>query len=108
MHSHAGGYNAGPTSFDDEPPLLEGNKLNNRLFFFFFVIFPHHLKSSTELGINFEHIWKKTLVVLNPLRTKNVDSHIMDDTDMAGPLLFVLMLGCALLLVRFEDSVSLL
>jgi len=60
------------TSFDDEPPLLE------------------------ELGINFEHIRGKSLAVLNPL--KRIDSHIMDDTDLAGPLFFALMLGVFLLL----------
>lgn len=60
------------TDFDDEPPLLE------------------------ELGINFEHIWLKTLSVLNPF--KLTDSHIMDDTDLTGPLLFCLAFGGFLLL----------
>jgi len=60
------------TSFEDEPPLLE------------------------ELGINFDHIRTKSLSVLNPL--KKMDSHIMDDTDLAGPLFFALMLGVFLLL----------
>lgn len=60
------------TDFDDEPPLLE------------------------ELGINFEHIWQKTLSVLNPL--KATDPHIMDDTDLTGPLLFCLAFGGFLLL----------
>lgn len=60
------------TDFDDEPPLLE------------------------ELGINFDHIWQKTLSVFNPL--KATDSHIMDDTDLAGPLLFCLAFGGFLLL----------
>lgn len=60
------------TDFDDEPPLLE------------------------ELGINFEHIWQKTLSVLNPLKV--TDSHIMDDTDLTGPLLFCLAFGGFLLL----------
>ena len=58
--------------FDNEPPLLE------------------------ELGFNFDHIWEKTLSVLNPL--KETDSHIMDDTDLAGPLLFCLAFGGILLL----------
>lgn len=49
-----------------------------------------------ELGINFGHIRQKTMTVLNPL--KAVDSHIMDDSDLAGPILFCLMLGTALLL----------
>ncbi|XP_031557064.1 protein YIPF5-like [Actinia tenebrosa] len=60
------------TSFEDEPPLLE------------------------ELGINFEHIWQKTLSVLNPLQ--QIESNIMDDTDLAGPLVFCLAFGGFLLL----------
>ena len=50
-----------------------------------------------ELGINFAHIRTKSLSVLNPL--KRIDSHIMDDTDLAGPLFFALMMGVSLLLV---------
>lgn len=80
----------GTGGFDDEPPLLE------------------------ELGINFQHIrakvsfldrhmlmlriWTinidiniKSMAVLNPF--KPVASNIMDDADMAGPLLFILMFG---------------
>lgn len=60
------------SSFEDEPPLLE------------------------ELGINFDHIWEKTKSVLNPF--KETDSHIMDDTDLAGPLVFCLAFGGLLLL----------
>ncbi|XP_020610085.1 protein YIPF5-like [Orbicella faveolata] len=60
------------TSFEDEPPLLE------------------------ELGINFEHIWQKTLSVLNPLQ--HTEANIMDDTDLAGPLVFCLAFGGCLLL----------
>ncbi|KAJ3008566.1 hypothetical protein HKX48_008454 [Thoreauomyces humboldtii] len=58
--------------FADEPPLLE------------------------ELGINFGHIRQKGMTVLNPLR--QVDVHIMDDTDLAGPILFCLAFGGFLLL----------
>jgi hypothetical protein len=36
------------------------------------------------------------LAVLNPLKT--VDKNIMDDTDLAGPLLFCLIFGVSLLL----------
>ncbi|KXJ22429.1 protein YIPF5 [Exaiptasia diaphana] len=60
------------TTFGDEPPLLE------------------------ELGINFEHIWLKTLSVINPLQP--TDANIMDDTDLAGPLVFCLAFGGFLLL----------
>ncbi|XP_053107467.1 protein YIPF7 isoform X4 [Hemicordylus capensis] len=59
-------------SFDEEPPLLE------------------------ELGINFDHIWQKTLTVLNP--TKPADGSIMNETDLTGPLVFCLALGATLLL----------
>ncbi|RHZ44809.1 hypothetical protein Glove_709g58 [Diversispora epigaea] len=62
----------GTGGFADEPPLLE------------------------ELGINFDHIKTKSLAVLNPL--KSVDKNIMDDTDLAGPLLFCLIFGVCLLL----------
>ncbi|XP_066488121.1 protein YIPF7 isoform X1 [Tiliqua scincoides] len=59
-------------SFDEEPPLLE------------------------ELGINFDHIWQKTLTVLNPM--KPADGSIMNETDLTGPLVFCLALGATLLL----------
>ncbi|XP_045672024.1 protein YIPF7 isoform X3 [Ursus americanus] len=59
-------------SFDEEPPLLE------------------------ELGISFDHIWQKTLTVLNPL--KPADGSIMNETDLTGPILFCITLGAALLL----------
>lgn len=58
--------------FDDEPPLLE------------------------ELGINPDHIFQKTLAVLNPLR--ETDASILQDTDLAGPLAFILAFGGFLLL----------
>eukprot|EP00127_Corallochytrium_limacisporum_P005250 Clim_evm67s201 gene=Clim_evmTU67s201 len=57
---------------DDEPPLLE------------------------ELGINFEHILDKTKLALNPM--KPVQQNIMDDTDLAGPLVFCLAFGASLML----------
>jgi hypothetical protein len=62
----------GETNFEDEPPLME------------------------ELGINFEHIYQKTLSVLNPF--KHPDADIMKDTDLAGPLVFCLAFGGFLLL----------
>lgn len=58
---------------DDEPPLLE------------------------ELGINFDHIFKKTKTVLNPFATP--DLSILDDVDLAGPLVFCLAFACSLLLL---------
>lgn len=58
--------------FEDEPPLLE------------------------ELGINFDHIYKKTLAVLNPFT--DTDASIVNETDLTGPLCFCLALGATLLL----------
>lgn len=59
-------------NFEDEPPLLE------------------------ELGINFDHIWQKTVAVLNPL--KDTDASILQETDLTGPLVFCLCFGAFLLL----------
>ncbi|NXO45354.1 YIPF5 protein, partial [Locustella ochotensis] len=60
------------SNFEDEPPLLE------------------------ELGINFDHIWQKTLTVLHPLKV--ADGNIMNETDLAGPMVFCLAFGATLLL----------
>ncbi|KAI8851588.1 hypothetical protein BC829DRAFT_386409 [Chytridium lagenaria] len=57
--------------YADEPPLLE------------------------ELGINFSHIISKAMVVLNPF--KPLDKNLMDDTDLAGPLIFCFLFGGFLL-----------
>ncbi|KAK5169869.1 uncharacterized protein LTR77_005847 [Saxophila tyrrhenica] len=62
----------GTEGYEGEPPLLE------------------------ELGVNFEHIWTKTLTVLNPMA--RIDNHIMDDADLAGPFLFCALFGTFLLL----------
>ncbi|KAK4039073.1 hypothetical protein C8A01DRAFT_36973 [Parachaetomium inaequale] len=58
--------------YQDEPPLLE------------------------ELGVNVGHIGAKTLAVLNPF--SRIDQHLMDDSDLAGPLFFFLLYGTFLLL----------
>ena len=50
-----------------------------------------------ELGINFDHIFKKTKLVLNPFTTP--DLSILDDVDLAGPLVFCLAFACSLLLL---------
>lgn len=63
----------GASGYPNEPPLLE------------------------ELGINFSHIKGKTLTVLNPFN-KNISPDIMKDSDLAGPILFVLLFGILLLL----------
>jgi len=72
MGGSIGDTSAGKIDFENEPPLLE------------------------ELGINFSHITQKTLAVLIP--TKTLQQEIMEDTDMAGPLFFCLLLGFCLLL----------
>lgn len=66
------GSNADPNSFEDEPPLLE------------------------ELGINLTHIRVKTLAVLNPM--SKLEPEVIGDRDLAGPLMFCLLLGGFLLL----------
>jgi len=48
-----------------------------------------------ELGVDFPKIQSKTLAVLNPFRP--IDGHIMDDSDLAGPILFFLLFGTFLL-----------
>uniref|UniRef100_A0A131XKQ0 Protein YIPF n=1 Tax=Hyalomma excavatum TaxID=257692 RepID=A0A131XKQ0_9ACAR len=58
--------------FENEPPLLE------------------------ELGINFDHILQKTVAVLNPM--KDPDAAILQESDLAGPLVFCLAFGGFLLL----------
>jgi hypothetical protein len=70
----AGGV--GPTSvdeFENEPPLLE------------------------ELGINFKHIYRKTVCVLNPFAKPH--ESIINDEDLAGPLVFCIAYGFSLLLM---------
>lgn len=61
----------GTEGYDGEPPLLE------------------------ELGVNFGHIKTKTLAVLNPMA--RIDQHIMDDSDLAGPLLFCVLFSVFLI-----------
>jgi len=65
-----GGFGSSP--FDDEPPLLE------------------------ELGINFKDIWTRTLAVSLPFRT--MPTLAEDDADLAGPLVFCMLLGTCLLM----------
>jgi len=48
-----------------------------------------------ELGINFDHIVRKTMSVLQP--NKRITDDLAEDSDLAGPLCFALMLGSCLL-----------
>ena len=67
-------YKAGSAQdFENEPPLLE------------------------ELGINFDHIFKKTKSVLNPFAKPH--ESIIHDEDLAGPLVFCIAYGFSLLLM---------
>lgn len=93
------------SSFEDEPPLLEGDAPRSC---FVFVV-PRRLNIfgwffALELGINFDHIKSKTMAVLNP--RKPIHSQLMQDTDLAGPLFFCLLLGFCLLLVRYRCHCS--
>lgn len=45
---------------------------------------------------------RQTLTVLNPLA--RIDQHIMDDSDLAGPILFFLLFGTFLLLVSIPQT----
>lgn len=64
-----GGRVGGLDDYDDEnePPLLE------------------------ELGVRFDHIYEKTQSVMLPY--KKLSEHLLDDADLAGPLMFCLALG---------------
>jgi len=69
--------NDGDDDFDNEPPLME------------------------ELGINMQHILLKTKAVVLPFSRFGVDQkEVMheDDNDLAGPLVFALLLGGELML----------
>ncbi|XP_072221749.1 protein YIPF5-like [Leuresthes tenuis] len=63
---------AGSESPEEEPPLL------------------------VELGVDFDHMWQKTLTVLNPF--KPADGSIMNESDMTGPVLFCIALGVMLMM----------
>ena len=69
--SSPGGNTYGKSDGEIEPPLLE------------------------ELGINFDHIKQKVISTLNPRRS--IDN-IIDDADLAGPLIFCVALGVLLVL----------
>lgn len=59
--------------------------------------------SSIELGIDFSHILNKILVVINP--RKRIDSVLVNDADLTGPILFCFILSVFMLLVSvFELS----
>ncbi len=69
-------YTYNPDDFADEPPLLE------------------------ELGINISHIQTKSLAVILPVRYAKtaINENLMEDADMAGPIVFGILLALELLL----------
>eukprot|EP01004_Peranema_trichophorum_P008223 NODE_6979_length_821_cov_153.683381_g6378_i0.p1 GENE.NODE_6979_length_821_cov_153.683381_g6378_i0~~NODE_6979_length_821_cov_153.683381_g6378_i0.p1 ORF type:complete len:232 (-),score=23.74 NODE_6979_length_821_cov_153.683381_g6378_i0:69-764(-) len=50
-----------------------------------------------ELGVDFQHIKRKSRMVCNPFRPC-MDPTLLQDTDLAGPLFFAVALGTVLLL----------
>ncbi|KAG8855724.1 hypothetical protein FRB96_006768 [Tulasnella sp. 330] len=112
--SFGGSIQSGPTGwvaafstvgYDGEPPLLEGQPplLLPEATGFDVISFDFGSHRSNnglllvpELGINFSHIYAKSMTVLNPLR--QIDERIMDDADMAGPICFFFAFGMFLLL----------
>ena len=82
----------GTGGFEGEPPLLEGVCAAPALGR------PSPSPCLLELGINFSHIRSKSLAVLNPF--ERIDARIMDDADLAGPLIFFLCFATFLLFVR--------
>ena len=75
--SGGGGIGYSPVDYENEPPILE------------------------ELGINLPHIGTKSRAVVLPFSRyggRHLDRSVMDDSDLAGPLVFALMLGGELLL----------
>lgn len=58
-----------------------------------------------ELGINFSHILAKTTAVLHPFK-RTMSSDILEDSDLAGPLIFVALFGMLLLVVECSFFLS--
>jgi hypothetical protein len=88
----------GTGGFEGEPPLLEGACAVMIL-----VRLSHHIIPS-ELGINFSHIGARSMTVLNPFR--RINEHIMDDADLAGPLIFYFCFATFLLFVRVLSQIT--
>lgn len=57
-----------------------------------------HSPSLSELGINWNAILETTKEVVNP--TRPVREEVLQSADLAGPLVFGLLLGVLLLFVR--------
>ena len=96
LWGQGGQFAADDDDADSEPPLLEGacGRAHNggaaRT--------PPRARAGAELGIDFKHIRTKIQAVVTPL--KPIQQEILEDSDLAGPLVFVMALGFFLLLVR--------
>merc|ERR1712008_655563 len=55
------------------------------------------LVATPVLGMNFDHIYQKTIAVLNPWRT--TDSAVINEVDLTGPFVNCMALGTAMLMV---------
>ncbi|KAK1310123.1 hypothetical protein QJS10_CPA08g01511 [Acorus calamus] len=62
----SGSIGGGPSSFEDEPPLLE------------------------ELGVNTRQIWRKTVSILVPFK---LNPSLHEDADLSGPIIYVMAFG---------------
>ncbi|CAI7138605.1 BEM_collapsed_G0022660.mRNA.1.CDS.1 [Saccharomyces cerevisiae] len=61
--------------------------------------YAHEPPLLEEIGINFDHIITKTKMVLIPIRFgSGVPQEILNDSDLAGPLIFFLLFGLFLLM----------
>jgi hypothetical protein len=104
IHPAGGWWTAfGTGGFEGEPPLLEGACAAICFSNSSCLIHVGPLPSS-ELGINFSHIGTKSMTVLNPFR--RVDEHIMDDADLAGPLIFCFCFATFLLFVSLLPRIT--
>lgn len=102
IQSRGGWWTAfGTGGIEGEPPLLEGMPMHLPVTCFY----SSSSYCGLELGINFGHIWAKSMTVLNPLQ--RIDERIMDDADLAGPLIFCFCFATFLLLVRHFSSLLL-
>lgn len=109
-----GGYSGsggGPSGHGTAPTQAERNYMSSQMSFwsaFGTGGYPDEPSLMEELEVNLPHIWQKSTTVLNPLHRYSAnhqrDAHMMDDTDLAGPLLFCFVFGALLFLVS-DDCV---
>ncbi|GMM30588.1 transporter [Martiniozyma asiatica (nom. inval.)] len=86
-----------PTGVMDTPPPVASGPLSTGLLAAFSTAgYPGEPPLLTELGVNFDHIKAKTLSVLGVRRT--LDQEVVNDSDLAGPILFCFLFAVFLLL----------